>query len=241
MNDIIIRIFFSRRAWLLSGRCPICASVLGVLILLAFAFTLTADVETMKVSLASDYLPGQEASNWMIFSSFSLIAITDITIAVTLCIYLFRSRSDVYKGTNWIISTLCRYAISTGLFATLWSVGCLISFALKPKTELTFVFYLPLSKIYINAFLASLNVRESLQEKSRITALPSFNETRLKSIAFASRPSDPSSEICISIASEKNSSNEKVIPIQVQVNVDTERVGDELHTYSAEKIVGIAV
>ncbi|KLO19732.1 hypothetical protein SCHPADRAFT_57647 [Schizopora paradoxa] len=102
------------------------------------------------------------------------------------------SRNTYYKGTRAIIRTLVQYTIPTGLLATFWSIRTLLSYGLKPNSNISLIFYLSLSKIYVNALLASLNARDSLREKSRNSyqgPRDDANETKLKTIAFASRAS----------------------------------------------------
>ncbi|KLO15449.1 hypothetical protein SCHPADRAFT_938688 [Schizopora paradoxa] len=189
VNDTIIRAFFAYKAYILSGKRLLCVIPLAITIITAFVLTLLADTSTMKISLSVNL--SEQTASWKIFASFSLTAFSDLAIAATLCFCLYKSRSGCFDGTNRLIDTLCKYIINTGMFATLWSIGCLLSFALKPRTEITFVFYLSLSKIYTNAFLASLNVRESLRQKSSIvTFIPKSNEASTKPLSFSPRGPD---------------------------------------------------
>ncbi|KLO19735.1 hypothetical protein SCHPADRAFT_57700 [Schizopora paradoxa] len=119
-----------------------------------------------------------------------------------------------------------QYTIQTGLFATLWSVGSLVTFAVKPDTELSLIFYLPLSKIYVNALLASLNARESLREKSRnskTTPRGICNEDSFNSIAL--NPRQTHQVDALKASGESSISTEvdddKVTAIQVQVDRDS--------------------
>jgi len=146
-------------------------------------------------------------------------------------LYLSRSRNSCYEGTECIIKSLFQYTIRTGLLATFWSVGSLISYGLKPQTEISLVFYLPLSKIYVNAFLASLNARESLREKSRISTHPPRgdpNETRLKTISFASCASQQVSAIAETSACSRMGEEDIEKVIAFKVCVDTESASEDL-------------
>ncbi|KLO19728.1 hypothetical protein SCHPADRAFT_935209 [Schizopora paradoxa] len=99
-----------------------------------------------------------------------MVTFADLSIATVLCYYLAKSRKTSFQGTRRLLDSIFRYTLHTGFLATLWSVGTLISYGLKPNSEFDLIFYLALSKIYVNALLASLNARESLREKSRIVA-----------------------------------------------------------------------
>lgn len=149
---------------------------------------------------------------------------SDMSIASVLCFYLLKSRSRYYEGTDCILKLLVRYTLNTGLLATFWSIGSVISFGLKPRTEISLIFYLPLSEVYVNAFLASLNARKSLREKSRIAThrdgqVTDLNGTRLRSITFASRGSQ---QMTGAVEAEEDVSN----VMAIQVRVDTESASD---------------
>ncbi|KLO19736.1 hypothetical protein SCHPADRAFT_898684 [Schizopora paradoxa] len=182
VNDLLVRLFFSRRVWILSGRNTTVITFLGLIISVSLALSLFSDVQTFHVSKK-----GTSQTEWAVFSSSGTTTLADLTIAAALCFYLARSRGNYYKGTRRLITSLLQYTIQTGLFATLWSTGSLISFGLKPNSDLSLIFYLPQPKIYANALLASLNARENLREKSRISENTTHsirNNDGLSSIAF---------------------------------------------------------
>jgi len=117
-----------------------------------------------------------------------------MSIASVLCVYLLKARSKYYEGTDRLLKTLVLYTVNTGLLATFWSMGSVISVSLNPHSETSLTFYLSLSKVYVNAFLVSLNARDSLREKSLVAARSPRDDTvshgsRLRSIAFAPRAS----------------------------------------------------
>jgi len=71
-----------------------------------------------------------------------------------------------------MLDALLKYTINTGLIATIWTVFVLIATVIEPNlfVRVELVFYLPLSKVYVNAFLGSLNVRDSLRGRSKVAA-----------------------------------------------------------------------
>ncbi|KLO19737.1 hypothetical protein SCHPADRAFT_59009 [Schizopora paradoxa] len=222
INDLIVRLFFLRRIWFLSYNYAVIA-VLGVIISLSFAIGLYQTVITIEDAMN----PLARSDQWPIFMTLGLTTLSDFCIAAVLCFYFRKSRKNHYEGTRSLLTTLIQYTIQTGLFATLFSIGSLVSFGLKPETDLLIVFYLPSSKIYVNALLASLNTRKSLREKSRVskkTRRDNSNEDGLNSIVLSPRaqkrqaaavktPADSS------ISTEIDDNN--AIAIQIQVEKDS--------------------
>ncbi|KLO19734.1 hypothetical protein SCHPADRAFT_885320 [Schizopora paradoxa] len=158
---------------------------------------------------------------WVILTSLGLTTATDLSIASTLCFYLAKWRNSYFAGTRSVIASLLQYTIQTGLLATLWSVGSIVAFVLRPKSDITIIFNLSLSKVYINALLASLNARDSLRKKSRkpnntlrvISIEDGSNTMPLGAIAQASTAS-------ASAGTSRTTANNgnKAIAIQVQAD-----------------------
>ncbi|KLO19733.1 hypothetical protein SCHPADRAFT_898677 [Schizopora paradoxa] len=151
----------------------------------------------------------------------------DLSIAAALCYHLAKSRGTHYIRTNSLVTSLMQYTIQTGLFAAFWSAGSILTFGIRPQTELPLIFYLPLSKVYVNALLASLNARESLREKSRffmstphdicfenvidIVAINRHSLSRRSAFETMREPGLSTEEV----------KDNKVIAIQVQVDSET--------------------
>jgi len=211
LSDTIVRAFFIRRIWFLSKSNYAVTGLASILLILSFVFVMLLEVRSfglhnvLKLSTIS----------WEIYTSLSLVMSTDFFIAAALCFYLFRSRNTGHKGTNSVINILCIYTINTGLLTTLWSLGCLVAYASKPQSFFFLAFYLPEAKFYLNAFLASLNARHSLREKSRATDYSSHNGLRLGSLNVGSPRSTART-------SDTNTSSEHEDSKAIQINVNSE-------------------
>jgi len=55
------------------------------------------------------------------------------------------------------------YTVQTGLLTSVASLGCVIAYAISPNTYIFLAIYFPLSKLYINALLATLNARDTVR------------------------------------------------------------------------------
>lgn len=109
--------------------------------------------------------------SWEIYSILCPGIIADAWIASTLCYYLFRSRNEFAK-TNSLVNTLAAYAINTGLLTVFWDICMIVSYAKANHTLLFLIFFLSISKLYINALLASLNSRPA--RRARHAGFPAY-------------------------------------------------------------------
>ncbi|KLO19738.1 hypothetical protein SCHPADRAFT_59338 [Schizopora paradoxa] len=226
-SDVIIRIFFSRKIWFLSGQNLAVVSVIGVVVSISFALSFC--------NYKTSGTLGLKQKEWIMICRLVMTTVTDLSIAAALCFYFAKSRKTYYEGTRSVISSLLHYTVQTGLFATLWSVGSLITVGAKPNSGLGtafYIFYLPLSKIYVNALLASLNARESLREKSRVlksSPLEVYDENGMNLIALntcaqahraagAVRATSTTVTTSGSGRISVDEDDDKVIAIQVQVD-----------------------
>jgi len=175
VSDSVVRIFFTRRVWLLSRRNTLVTVSLSALIISTLGFILFVTVKSFELkSVELLFL-----IHWEICTGLALVMATDFCIAASLCGYLFFSRKGEYTGTNSLINSLCLYTINTGLLTTLCSLGCLVAYVVSPKTLIFIAFYLPISKFYVNAFLASLNARQALRGRAQIAPSSSAKALRL--------------------------------------------------------------
>ncbi|TFK51651.1 hypothetical protein OE88DRAFT_1446560 [Heliocybe sulcata] len=167
-NDMIIRFIFTSRIWLISGRNrPLLAAII-ILTLLVFASATGASV---KVAQARSF-PGLSAIAMLLYLSFSSFVVADAMIAISLCTYLWKGRTQ-FKATNSLLSTLIIFSVHTGALTSTCALASLIAYATSPQS-LTFIgIYLVTGKLYLNALLAYLNARVSLRgTQPRIQVVP---------------------------------------------------------------------
>jgi len=63
--------------------------------------------------------------------------------------------------------SLVSYCISSGLLTSILAIGTLVSFVVAPSKMINEAFFWALGQCYLNSFLAMLNSRNSLRERSR--------------------------------------------------------------------------
>ncbi|EIN05259.1 hypothetical protein PUNSTDRAFT_137944 [Punctularia strigosozonata HHB-11173 SS5] len=99
-----------------------------------------------------------------IYADFSLSTGIDTITSITLCYYLYRTRST-FSGTRSLVHSLMYWILGTGLLTSACSLVLLITFAAMPNNLVFIAMEILLSKLYLNSFLAMLNARQSLRER----------------------------------------------------------------------------
>jgi len=192
ISDMVIRSFFCRSIWHLSNNRPL-ACIISVLVFLTFVDGMGLGIKGFAIHTFAEFA----AISWLLYSGFAIALVCDFLIAGSLCYYLFTSRTG-YKGTDSLINILSTYAINTGLVTSIFCALCFITYAAMPDNYIFLAFYFPLSKLYVNALLATLNARGRLREKSaassftlsKRTALGSMNTTPPRSTGLDSDQTD---------------------------------------------------
>jgi len=84
--------------------------------------------------------------------------LTDLLITVTLVIWLRRNRTG-FNNSDDIISRLIRLTVQTGLLTTSFALGVIIAFLVSNNSTVHIAFGVPMSKMYTNSLMSTLNVR----------------------------------------------------------------------------------
>ncbi|KAF7768668.1 hypothetical protein Agabi119p4_7911 [Agaricus bisporus var. burnettii] len=105
------------------------------------------------------------ASSLRVLGSVSLGTgvLTDVTTAVTLCIYLNRLRTGLHTSDS-LVNMLIRYAINTGALTSAVSLTTLLLYDFLPDNNLYYAsVYIILSKLYAISLMATLNTRRQVR------------------------------------------------------------------------------
>jgi len=167
LSDALVRAVFIYRVYVLSDRKKALWITPTALLLIVLATGLAICIRASLIAKVPD--ADYTLVIWFFYINFVASVITDFFIAITLCWQLYKSRLGLPK-TDSLVNSLITYTIGTGLLTSVASVACVAAYAASPGTYIFWVFYFPLSKLYINALLASLNTRDSLRRKLEVTA-----------------------------------------------------------------------
>ncbi|KAF5367765.1 hypothetical protein D9758_009843 [Tetrapyrgos nigripes] len=217
LSNFIIRSMFARRIYRLSGsNIPMTLWIVAV----SFADLICGIVITVKAFGISSYLELDKLSSLM-YLNFASGTTSDLSVALVLCFLLGKSRTGFIR-TDSLISVLMLYAVNTGLIVALDAFLGLITYIVMPHNFIFLGFYLLLSKLYLNSYLATLNARESLRER--------VNEPRSVHLSDLSYPRFGMGDSEISgptyIGGEKSPRSNEFVAISVETISGRERVKD---------------
>ncbi|KAF7330928.1 WD40 repeat-like protein [Mycena venus] len=158
-SDTIVRSVFTYRVWILSGKNRLLTFPLALAV---FLIQLDGLASGIKGFLSSTFGKLGEIT-WVLYAGFTLSVVADFAIAITLCYYLYRSRGGI-KRTDSLITVLMMYTINIGLLTSVFQLACFITYAVM-RNFVFLAMYFPISKLYVNSLFATLNARDSLQQR----------------------------------------------------------------------------
>ncbi|THH11638.1 hypothetical protein EW146_g7974 [Bondarzewia mesenterica] len=79
------------------------------------------------------------------------------------------------KRTDSLITVLMLYSINTNIITSIFSLLCLITYAVMSQNFVFIAFYFPISKLFVNAMLAILNARKSQRGNDVVLSLPVYS------------------------------------------------------------------
>jgi len=167
LTFLIVQLFFIRKIWtLLDGKRLQFPSTLVAVVLSVASFA--GGVGSVAVA-AKDPITTFVLSHVQAPASVQQIAsvITDIYITVSLCIILHSTQAS-FERTQTLLNRLTIYVINRGILtATVQFLHFATYVATYHSDSLIWmIFHVPASKVYVNAVLATLNVRHKLREDS---------------------------------------------------------------------------
>ncbi|PCH33065.1 hypothetical protein WOLCODRAFT_147172 [Wolfiporia cocos MD-104 SS10] len=172
--------FFAMRVWILSHGSRVVTGLIALFTIAQFALGIyytarefvssriseesntNMRVIRQRTALAAAIQP-------IIWASTSALACSiagDVLITVSMCFFLYRSRSGVAK-TDKMIHVLIKYTVNTGLITTIAAVCTITLSEVLPNSYWDTISYFVVSKCYVNSTLATLNAREKLRNQRR--------------------------------------------------------------------------
>jgi len=157
---VLVELFYARRVYIMSKSIvvPVIVAILGG-IHFGLGFVFTAKSFTLKQFSRYGSL------TWVVCVGMGSAALADIIIALVMCWCLYHKRTGFSK-TDSMVVTLMAYSINSGLLTSILATCMLVSFVGWRSTLMFDVFFWLMGKCYVNSFLAMLNSRDTLRERS---------------------------------------------------------------------------
>lgn len=158
LNDALVRSSYIYRIWILSQRNRPLTAFLTCCVAFALALTMLVSGQSHRSGTFSAF---RRTSQWVLSADMALVFASDVILALLLCFYLARSRNKVCsRRIGSYLNLLLVYTINTGLLTSMVAMGCLITFVKLEHSFIFVAFYFPMSSLYANSLLASLNMRD---------------------------------------------------------------------------------
>ncbi|CAL1715681.1 unnamed protein product [Somion occarium] len=158
-----VHCFFAHRIFTLSRSNYYITLPIATLALFRLAAAL---VSTSKMIKLRSYKKFVQYFSWVFTIGLSTAAAVDIMIAAALCWYLNRSRTG-FSSMDTIIDSITLYTVENGLVTSITTVVSLICWVSMPHNLIFLGLHFAISKLYANAFLATLNARKVLRGRSQ--------------------------------------------------------------------------
>jgi len=235
-SDLIVRMFFLYRVWILSKKNKwlvypvVLVSVVPWLDGIALGGLGLARLKTVDEALHF---------SWMFYLGLGFMTVGDCYFAATLSYFLWQGKSQINTQTNSTVRILMLYTINTGLISTFFSLTCFVTYASLSRTFVYLTMYFPLSQLYINALLATLNARIwlrteadtvqiplSLMFHAQNTAVVSGIQLGLTAPTASSRHGSSAAQSIVDIKSDTDSRDERTSSMQTEDGKATRVLSD---------------
>ncbi|KAF7377972.1 hypothetical protein MSAN_00221100 [Mycena sanguinolenta] len=164
LSNFIVRSAFARRVYRLSnGNIPGTFWIVSLSVL-DLVFLKLADLLLLSKFRITTFLQLDGSIATLMYLNFAAGTSSDLSVALALCYLLHGSRTG-FPRTDSLIGVLMVYTVNTGLLVALDASAGMITFIFMQNNFIFLAFYLLLSKLYLNSYLAALNVRKDLREK----------------------------------------------------------------------------
>ncbi|PPR02174.1 hypothetical protein CVT24_011362 [Panaeolus cyanescens] len=138
--------------------------------------SLETNMESLGTGSCNSYLKFYRSGN-VFDQDISIVGTAMDLVMVLAQLYLFQKSRTGLARTDCIIRDLMMYTVNTGMVVLLDATLGIITYAARPDDLIFFSFYLLSSKLYISAYLATLNARR---------AMYAYKDEEVASIRFTS-------------------------------------------------------
>ncbi|PBK66346.1 hypothetical protein ARMSODRAFT_1021542 [Armillaria solidipes] len=157
----LVQLFFAWRIFVLTSNLCLC----GIVVLLALLGTAGGIATAAESGITTQFLQFQRFQVDAVTIWLASDCLCDIVITFLLVRHLYdrQGQKTGFKRSDDLVDKIIRTTVQTGLITSLCALVDLIIYLSLP-TGIHLIFNLPLSKLYTNSLMSSLNSREPRQE-----------------------------------------------------------------------------
>ncbi|KAL5519598.1 hypothetical protein ACEPAH_1281 [Sanghuangporus vaninii] len=159
ISDFIIRLYYSKRIWILSDRNWFLTIGAVFWNFAAFGSSIAFTAKMFPL----DSLHEVSGFSWLLYMSLASGFVADLWTAISVCYFLRKDTRSGLQRTDSLVNKLTAYIIGTGLLTSICTMCALITYAVMPNNSIFVAIYSNLAKLYFNALLANLNTRKRLR------------------------------------------------------------------------------
>ncbi|KAJ3849812.1 hypothetical protein EV368DRAFT_85167 [Lentinula lateritia] len=161
LNTIIVQTFYVWRVWKLSKHL-ILPGILWSICLTQFGLLLYYVYRVSGLTSAAEF--STVMGPYAIATNGTGTA-ADIFIAAAMVYLLQQARTSI-KRTNNVLRAVTIFTVTTGIVTGVCAIFVLSMASAYPGTNIEVTFYFILARLYANSFLATLNVRDHMRDRS---------------------------------------------------------------------------
>ncbi|KAG1733040.1 uncharacterized protein EDB91DRAFT_1226279 [Suillus paluster] len=168
-----VHLLYLHRIWIVSkGRSRVLPIIVGIFVVLCSGESVTWNYYSRSIFKS---FPGVAISlnwavyqckvtedlikiDWALYSTLGTISLLDVLIASSLCYLLATSRTG-FSSTDSFVTKLMGYTVSTGGLTSVFSLTSIITCAAMPNNFIFLGVEFIMVKLYVNSYIALLNVR----------------------------------------------------------------------------------
>ncbi|KAJ3552896.1 hypothetical protein NM688_g3913 [Phlebia brevispora] len=169
----LVQCFFAHRIYTLSKQRWYIAAPIAFFATLRVVSAISC---TVQMARSGTWAKFAKNSAWLFTTGLSISAVVDVSIAMVLIVYLKKSRTG-WSAMDEIIDTIVLYTVENGALTSVFAVLSLICWVTMKSNLIFLALHFAISKLYANSFLATLNARRSLQQRSQQSS--DFNNHQL--------------------------------------------------------------
>lgn len=214
--------------------------------ILALARLAFACVTTSRMILLGSFKEFIRISSYIFTAGLAMATTVDFLIAAALIYYLNKNRTG-FSAMDSIIDSITVYTVESGLLTSVVTVISLIFWLTMSHNLVFLALHFAISKLYANAFLATLNARRSLRGRSRGSSdrsdhpMPVLFPSSFHRLSRLPRFSVSKNTSSSAEQSSRNRHEADPITTKVQINVektiehDVEEVIDDSASYNPSR------
>ncbi|KAH9923522.1 uncharacterized protein B0H18DRAFT_464356 [Fomitopsis serialis] len=167
LSDFIVRSLFCYRIWKLSERNAALAVALCFNSITVFALNCGLVAKTTSIQTIDAFR--SKTLSGLIYAGLVDCLCGNILIAMSLYIILKKHlRAASNSRTTFVVRTLIAYSVETGATTSICALICLVTYAAMTHNSIYIALYSVLSKVSLNALLATLNARRGLRANDEL-------------------------------------------------------------------------